>query len=117
MRAIHSVIMCLLKIFMHTNCLLKYNALINSLLCYTYTTCHSLPLSRPCSVISSDELAAIKERLPEELKGDMEDVFRKRLEFEFHPAGYHVMLATTTGLRTAADHLVKVGTMAHAVTC
>ena len=59
-------------------------------------------------MISSDELAAIQERLPEELKGDMDQVFRKRLEFEFHPAGYHVMLATTTGLRTAAGHLVKV---------
>ena len=62
----------------------------------------------PCSVISSDQLAEIGERLPEEMKGDMERVFRKRLEFEFHPAGYHVMLATTTGLRTAAGYLVKV---------
>ena len=69
-------------------------------------TALSLPVF---SVISSDELAAIQERLPEELKGDMDQEFCKRLEFEFHPADYHVMLATTTGLKTAANHLVKVG--------
>ena len=69
------------------------------------------------SAISEDELTAIQENLPEELKRDMERVFRKRLEFEFHPAGYHVMLETTTGLRTAADYLVKVH-LAHTIdTC
>lgn len=60
------------------------------------------------SVISTDVLTAIHENLPEEFKGDMIRVFHKRLEFDFHPADYHVMLATTTGLRTAAGHLVKV---------
>lgn len=59
-------------------------------------------------MISSDELAAIRQRLPVELKGDMDSSLRKRLEFDFHPAGYHIMLATTTGLKTAAGHLVKV---------
>ena len=61
------------------------------------------------SVISSNELTAIRDGLPEELKGDMDGVLWKRIRFEFHSANYHVMLATTTGLRTAADHLVKVG--------
>ena len=62
----------------------------------------------PCSAISADELTAIRDNLPEELKGEVEEIFLKRLEFEFHSAGYHVMLETTTGLRTAAGHLVKV---------
>ena len=48
------------------------------------------------------------EKLPGELKAEVDNTFRKRLEFEFHTAGYHVMLETTTGLRTAAGHLVKV---------
>lgn len=61
-----------------------------------------------CSAISADELTAIHENLPEELKREVDKAFRKRLEFEFHSAGYHVMLETTTGLRTAAGHLVKV---------
>ena len=61
-----------------------------------------------CSAISADELTAIRDSLPEELKGEVEKIFQKRLEFEFHSAGYHVMLETTTGLRTAAGHLVKV---------
>ena len=61
-----------------------------------------------CSAISADELTVIRDNLPEELKGEVEKIFQKRLEFEFHSAGYHVMLETTTGLRTAAGHLVKV---------
>ena len=60
------------------------------------------------SAICKDELTAIKENLPEELTVEVDMVFHKRLEFNFHSADYHAMLETTTGLRTAADYLVKV---------
>ena len=63
------------------------------------------------SAVSADELTAIHESLPDELRCVMDNTFRKRMEFEFHSAGYHVMLETTTGLRTAAGHLVKVCTL------
>ena len=68
---------------------------------------HSVFLS-PHSAISTEELMAIEDKLPTTLKVDMDNTFRKRLEYEFHTAGYHVMLETTTGLRNATGHLVKV---------
>ena len=64
----------------------------------------------PYSAVSADELTAIRESLPDELSCVMDNSYRKRMEFEFHSAGYHVMLETTTGLRTVAGHLVKVCT-------
>ena len=60
------------------------------------------------SVISSDELTVIESKLPEPLKINMEKEYYKRLEFEFHASGYHIMQATTTGIRIAAGHLVQV---------
>ena len=50
----------------------------------------------------------MQEKLPANLKAKIETTFRKRLDYEFHTAGYHAMLETTTGLRTAAGHLLKV---------
>lgn len=61
-----------------------------------------------CSAICADELTAIQGNLPKKLRVEVDKVFRKQLEFNFHSADYHVMLETTTGLRTAADYLVKV---------
>ena len=61
-----------------------------------------------CSLINSDDLKAIEDSLPETLKQDMDEVFRKCLKFEFHTADYHLMLATATGLRNSVNHLVKV---------
>ena len=63
------------------------------------------PLS---SVISPHALTDMQEKLPANLKAEIEATFRKRLDYEFHTAGYHAMLETTTGLRTAAGHLLKV---------
>ena len=63
------------------------------------------PLS---SVISPHALTDMQEKLPVNLKAEIEVTFRKRLDYEFHTAGYHAMLETTTGLRTAAGHLLKV---------
>ena len=36
------------------------------------------------------------------------DALRKRVEYEFHSAGYHTMVAVVTGLKTVVGHLVKV---------
>jgi hypothetical protein len=58
-------------------------------------------------VISSDELTVIESKLSEPLKINMEKEYYKRLEFEFHASGYHIMQATTTGIRIAAGHLVQ----------
>jgi hypothetical protein len=58
------------------------------------------------SVISSDELADMKMSLGELTKNMDEGLF-KRLELVFHAAGYHTILYTTTGLKTAAGYLVK----------
>ena len=63
------------------------------------------PLS---SVISAHALTDMQEKLPANLKVEIDVAFRKRLDYEFHTAGYHAMLETTTGLRTATGHLLKV---------
>ena len=62
----------------------------------------------PFSIISLDEIADIKLSLGELLTKHMDEGRLKHLEFEFHTAGYYVMLHTTTGLKTAAGYLVKV---------
>lgn len=42
----------------------------------------------------------------------------KRLEYEFHSAGYHLLLEMITGLRTVMSHLVReVRTYVHVHVC
>ena len=45
------------------------------------------------------------------LQIQLDDTYRKRLEYEFHSASYHTIMEMVTGLRTAVSHLIKeVGT-------
>ncbi len=37
----------------------------------------------------------------------LDDSHRKRLEYEFHSAGYHAIMEVVTGLRTAVGHLIR----------
>ena len=99
----------------HSYCTLKFLAFSGISL---QTSILFLP-SLCFSIISSHELTVIRDRLPDELKREMDTEFWKRLKFEFHPADYHVLLATTTGLKNATGHLVKVGksTVFHACMC
>ena len=61
-----------------------------------------------CSVVSSIELTDIERRLPKELMRPIEKEFLLHLEFEFHTSSHNIIQATTTGLRVAIGHLVKV---------
>ncbi len=37
----------------------------------------------------------------------LDDTYRKRLEYEFHCAGYHTVMEVISGLRTAIGHLIQ----------
>jgi len=41
------------------------------------------------------------------LQVQVEDTYRKQLEYEFHSASYHTIVEVITGLRTAVSHLIK----------
>ena len=40
-------------------------------------------------------------------QSQLEDTYRKQLEYEFHSAGYHAIMEVVTGLRTVMGHLIK----------
>ena len=41
------------------------------------------------------------------LQVPLEDTYRKRLEYEFHSAGYHAIMEVVNGFRTAIGHLIR----------
>jgi hypothetical protein len=47
------------------------------------------------------------EQLPDSFKLPLPDPLIKRFEYEFHSAGYHLMIEVVTALRTVCGHLVK----------
>ena len=46
------------------------------------------------------------------VQSQLEDSYRKQIEYEFHSAGYHAIMEVVTGLRTVMGHLIKEASLA-----
>lgn len=49
----------------------------------------------------------MSQRLPDSFKAPLPDLLKKRFEYEFHSANYHLMVEVLTALRTVTGHLIK----------
>ena len=56
---------------------------------------------------STRVLQNIAKKLPDPFKVAFDEPLIKRFEYEFHSAGYHLMMEVVTALRTIIGHLVK----------
>ena len=61
------------------------------------------PSLRECAV----DLEGIAEKLPQAFQLLLDEPHRKRLEYEFHSAGYHTIMEVITGFHTAIGHLIN----------
>ena len=56
---------------------------------------------------TAQDLQDLSEHLPDMFKTALSNHLRKRFEYEFHSASYHLMVEVFTALRTVLGHLVK----------
>ena len=69
-----------------------------------FTSSPPLLISLMCT---AQDLEDLSEHLPNTFKTPLSDHLKKRFEYEFHSASYHLMVEVLTALRTVLGHLVK----------
>lgn len=56
---------------------------------------------------TAQDLQDTSEHLPDTFKAPLPNPLKKRFEYEFHSAAYHLLMEVVTALRTVTGHLVK----------
>ena len=65
-----------------------------------------MSLSSPLG--GATNLSSLQASLPSLYCAPLSDTAKKRLEYEFHSASYHILAEVVVGLRTLLYHFIKV---------